>query len=251
MKYIFLFIILAIRLRSEAQIVNIENLRIVTDTTGWAGYIRLGITASKEVNSVVNILSDVQAQYKTKNDLYLIRGNTNFSRSGGTTFTENTFIHLRYNRKLSPWLRWEVFTQWQHNKITGINNRYLAGTGPRIKLMERKTFHSYFGTSIMYESEEETQIEGEFKTHNVVRSSNYLSLSYQPLPNIKLTSTAYFQPLPDLHNDYRFFMQSTLGMDITKKISFEFGYRYLYDSTPAPGIPNTTYAVENYLKWKF
>jgi hypothetical protein len=102
MKYIFLFIILAIRLRSEAQIVNIENLRIVTDTTGWAGYIRLGITASKEVNSVVNILSDVQAQYKTKNDLYLIRGNTNFSRSGGTTFTENNLHPPSVQSKTEP-----------------------------------------------------------------------------------------------------------------------------------------------------
>jgi hypothetical protein len=117
--------------------------------------------------------------------------------------------------------------------------------------MERKTFHSYFGASIMYESEEETQIEGEFKTHNVVRSSNYLSLSYQPLTNIKLTSTAYFQPLPDLHTDYRFFMQSTLGMDITKKLVLSSVTVICMTARPAPGIPNTTYAVENYLKWKF
>lgn len=238
-------------LHISAQIVNIENFRVHTDTTGWAGYIKLGISASKEVNEVLNILSDAQLQYKNKNDLYLLRGNTNFSKSGGTTFSENTFIHFRYNRKFNNWVRWEAFTQWQHNKITGIKNRFLVGSGPRIKILQSKIFYLYAGLALMYENEDEIQPDQTIKNYSLARSSNYLSFSLQITPTFKITHTSYYQPLLDNFIDYRLFSQSSLNFDITKKFGFECAYRYLHDNYPAPGIPTNTYFIENLIRFKF
>ena len=39
--------------------------------------------------------------------------------------TNNLLFHFRYNRKLSEAVRWEVFTQWQQNTITNIDQRFL------------------------------------------------------------------------------------------------------------------------------
>lgn len=250
-KITLIILIVCFQFKLEAQIVNIENQRIVTDSAGWAGYVQFGLTASKDVNTVVNILSDAQIQLKTKRNLYLFRANSNFSRSGEQTFADNTFVHFRFNRKLSPLIRWEIFSQWQHNKITGINNRYLAGTGPRFKLLQEKNANIYLGTAMMYEQEEENQYDNTVKTFQVTRLSNYVSMSLKVLPNVKFSTTAYYQPLVDQFNDYRFFAQTVVGLDITKKLSFEVAYKILYDSSPAPTIPSTTYAIENFLKWKF
>lgn len=250
-RLLFSFVVMLVCGGLQAQIVNMESQRIVTDTTGWAGDLKFGVTASKEVQNVLNLITDNQVQFKTRKDLYLLRLNSRILKSGNNTVTDNTFAHFRYNHKFSRLLRWEAFTQWQHNRITGIKRRYLVGTGPRFKIYETKGFNSYVGILGMYEYELEYGAGADSSPNSVLRSSNYTSFSWRILPNIKVVNTTYYQPRPDVLQDYRLYSQSSLEVGITKKLSFEFSTWIMYDSVPAPGVPKHTYAIENYLKWKF
>jgi hypothetical protein len=119
---------------ASAKNVNLETLRIQTDTTGWAWIIEVNINLSKNVDQVFSASAFAHLQYKNSKNLYLFLGDYSFLKGAQKKYTDNTFFHLRYNHKFSNLIRWEVFTQLQTNKITKIENRFLAGTGPRFKL---------------------------------------------------------------------------------------------------------------------
>lgn len=235
----------------SAQIANIESERIITDTTGWAGNIKIGLVITKDVNAVIQAVSEAHLQFKTVKSLFLLKASTNFTKAGGTTFVANNFLHLRHNYKLNSWLRWEEFTQLQNNKITGIDLRYLLGTGPRFKLYQSKSLALYLGNSIMYEYEREMDNENKQIINEHPRSSNYISLTYKPIDNLKIVHTSYFQTLFDFPDDHRINTQTDIEFKIYKKLSYTLSYKLLYDSKPAFKAPNTTYSFENYISWEF
>ena len=234
-----------------AQVANIESERIVTDTTGWAGSMKLGLTIDKEVSTVIEAIGEAHLQFKTVKSLFLLRANANFTKAGNTTFASNSFFHLRHNYKLNSWLRWEEFTQVQTNKVTGIELRYLLGTGPRFKLIQRPWISIYVGTAIMYEYEREVGPENIKIIHEQPRSSSYLSFTIQSNESFKWAQTVYYQTLYDFPEDHRFATQTDLEFKISKKLSYVLTYKMLYDTLPAFGIPNTTYSLESYLSLKF
>lgn len=235
----------------KGQIVNMEADRIINDSTGWAGSIKAGISIAKDVNSVTQVIGESHLQYKNKKSLFLLRANINYTDAGGQTFVSNNFLHFRHNYKLNAWLRWEEFTQLQQNKITGIDLRYLLGTGPRFKLFQTKKMNMYLGTAIMYEYEvEKTEGNKQIVRQNP-RSSNYISLTYHPNDNVKITHTTYYQTLYDFPKDHRLSSQTDFEFKISKKLSYTLSYRILFDSSPALNIPTTTYGFENYISWNF
>ncbi len=228
-----------------------EADRIVNDTAVWAGSIKAGLTVAKDVNSTTQFIGESHVQYKYKKSLFLIRANVNYTDAGGKTFVSNNFLHLRHNYKFNAWLRWEEFTQLQQNKITGIDLRYLLGTGPRFKLFQSKLMNMYLGTAIMYEYEIEKTEGNNQIIHENPRSSNYVSLTYHPNDNVKISHTTYYQTLYDFPKDHRISSQTDVELKISKKLSFTLSYRILYDTSPALNIPTTTYGFESYLGWNF
>jgi len=251
LKYHFLIAIILLSFRAHCQIVNMESDRIVNDTTGWAGTIKAGLSLAKDVATTNQFIGETHIQYKNKKSLYLIRANVNYTRAGGETFVSNNFLHLRHNYKLNTWLRWEEFTQFQQNKITGIDLRYLLGTGPRFKLFQVKTMNMYIGTAIMYEYEVEKTDGNKQIIHENPRSSNYISFTYHPNENVKISHTSYYQTLFDFPKDHRISSQTDIEFKISKKLVYTLSYRILYDTSPALGIPTTTYGLESYIGWSF
>src|SRR3954469_21991808 len=122
---------------SSAQlIVNVENSRIQSDTTGWKGDIGTSFSLTKNVQSLLNIAATLHLQYKTRKNMYLLLGNYNLMRSEEERLVNNMFYHVRYNRVLSPGVRWEAFTEWQQNSINNIDLRAVVGMGPRFTIHE-------------------------------------------------------------------------------------------------------------------
>jgi hypothetical protein len=76
-------------------------------------------------------------QYKTKNlkNYFLLLGNIDYSLANGEELSNSGLIHFRYNRKLNKKIRLEAFTQYQYNKILGIESRKLNGIGTRYKII--------------------------------------------------------------------------------------------------------------------
>ncbi len=233
----------------RSQIVNIESSRMQSDTVGWMGSAGTNFNFVKNTDKITQINLRAHIQYKGKKDLWLLLGHYGFLKGGNTKFIGYSFGHVRYNRKLNKWLRWEAFTQAQNNYITQIDRRYLVGTGPRFKIADTKVFHLYIASLLMYEYEKERTTPP--VTHNDLRNSSYISFTIKPTDNIEIISTTFFQPLLSNFSDYRILNESMFRAGMGKHFSFTVGYNYLNDRFPAGVAPKTTYVLDMGLQYDF
>ncbi len=223
---------------SYGQIVNMESQRYHTDTTGWAGTVGGDFALTNYGQKVYSINANAHLQYKTKKSLYLFLGGYGFLKGDNLSFVDNSFVHLRYNYKLTKILRWEAFTQLQQNAITKIQFRYLVGTGPRFKLLESQKIKLYLGILPMFEIEQELENPQQVRDW---RCSNYLSLTILFNKQTEFISTTYYQPVLFDIGDYRLFNQSSFNIKASKTISVAIKWNYQYDASPPAGVPADTY----------
>lgn len=232
-----------------AQILNVEALRKVTDTSGFSGAASLDFSLKRNVNEFVTIGTDVHLQYKMDKHLALFKNDLDFQKIEGEDFDNSFISHLRYNYRFHEKIAWEVFTQGQYNKVNLINFRGLLGTGPRFKLTTSEKYKFYLGTLMMYEYEEVddnvTPIQRDF------RGSGYLSFSLYPTENITLVSTTYYQPEVTDFSDYRISSQSSLLVALFTNFSLKSTYTFVFDSFPAVGIPNSQYEFTTGVAYTF
>jgi hypothetical protein len=234
--------------KAASQIVNIERARMVSDSTGWLGNAGIAVSVNKNKESVFSTDLDVQIQYKSKKSLYLALFNYGFLKGGGKKLIDYTFLHFRYNYKISKLLRWEAFVQIQNNVVSRIKSRYLLGSGPRFKLLSNKTFHLYAASLLMYEQEQELVVT---KLHQDLRSSNYISFSIFPHPSMEITSTSFFQPLIKKFSDYRILNQVSIKVKSGKHVGIKINWSYLNDKFPAAGIPSVNYTLTTGFDYDF
>ncbi|HYM94882.1 MAG TPA: DUF481 domain-containing protein, partial [Chitinophagaceae bacterium] len=234
---------------SYAQIVNVESARMQSDTTGWMGGANAGFSFNKSSQDVFSLNINAHLQYKTEKDLWLILGNYGYLKGGNRRFIYNRYMHLRYNRKLNPWLRWEVFTQIQKDLVTDINLRSLTGTGPRFKIVSTKKFHLYAASLLMYEIESEATTP--VIRHYDWRNSTYVSFTILPTENLEIISTTYFQPLLNYFNDYRLLNDVDVKVKASKRFSVSLQWNFIYDRFPAGTAPNTVYTFSSGFNYNF
>ena len=253
MKNIFSFccIYLLISIPAPSQIINAEGERMKTDTIGWKGSLGLDMTFIQNTEKIFGIDAEARLQYKTSNDrgLWLILGSYGFLKAGEEEHISNAYLHLRYNRKINHWLRWEFFGQFQNNAITQIDSRFLAGTGPRFKIIKWKHFRMYAGCLFMFEKEKEKTVP--VITHNDWRNSSYVSFTWTPKENIELISTTYYQPLLKQISDYRILNQIGFKINATPHFGMEIKLRYLHDRFPAGDSPRSPYSFSTGFAYDF
>lgn len=246
---LFIILLCLLTQSSTAQIiVNVENSRIQSDTTGWKGELGTSFSFQKNVRELLSINANAHVQYKTKKDLYLLLANYNLLKANGAELTSNMFYHFRYNRKLGNVVRWEAFTQWQQNKINNIELRALLGTGPRFKLHDSRRFKLFAGVLAMFEHETDTDPK---VRHNDVRSDNYLSVTYKPNDNFSATSTTFYMPLYRRIDDYRILNQVNITLKATTRLSIVTSWDYSFDSQPPIGTPKANYVISNGFSYAF
>lgn len=226
---------------SHAQIVNIESARMQSDTVGWMGSMGAAVSLAQNKIKIFQASVEAHLQYKTSNDkgLWLILGNHGFLKAGDSRLIADDLLHLRYNRKINDWMRWEFFAQYQNNEVTQIDSRVLVGTGPRFKLVKKNNFRLYAASLIMFEREKEKTVP--VIKHKDTRSSSYLSFTWLPKPYLEMISTTYYQPLVNRFSDYRIMNQLTFKIKATPHFSLALKWNYLHDSYPAGDAPKTTY----------
>jgi hypothetical protein len=224
-----------------AQVVNIESARMRSDTVGWTGKLGAAFALTQNTRKIFQAHLGAHLQYKTSSDkgLWLILGNFGLLKSSKDKLVSENLFHLRYNRKVNEWLRWEFFGQHQNNAITQIDSRILAGTGPRFKILKKEKFRMYAATLVMYEKEKERT--DPVVKHQDIRSSSYLSFSWEPQSNMALVSTTYFQPLFNKLSDHRILNTLTFTIDASRHFGMSVSWNYLFDRFPAGTAPKTNY----------
>lgn len=232
-----------------SQILNVESLRKVTDTSGISGSINVSLAIKRNVNDFIIFGSDIHLQYKMNDHLVLLKNDLRFLKIDNDDFSNNGITHLRYNYRFQERVRWEFFAQAQYNKIALIDFRGLLGTGPRFKLTTAEKYKFYLGTLAMYEYEE--LADGVTPINRDFRGSAYLSFSLYPTNRVTIVSTTYYQPLLSDFADYRISSESTLLVEIFSSLGLQVTYRFYYDAFPAIGIQNSQYDFSTGLTYTF
>jgi hypothetical protein len=232
-----------------SQVVNIESARMQSDTTGWMGSAGATFEFIKTTENVTQVNLRSHIQYKTQRDLWLILGHYGFLKGGPSKFVNHSFGHLRYNRKLNKWLRWEVFTQAQNNYVTMIESRWLFGTGPRFKIADTRSFHLYVACLFMYEYEKERIVPHVF--HNDIRNSSYVSFTIRAGESTEIISTTFYQPLLKKMSDFRILNEAVLKVRTGKHLAMTVEWNYLHDRFPAANAPGITYDLGIGIQYDF
>ena len=249
MRYILCAGFVLMSIFSFSQIVNIETQRLHSDTTGWFGKIQTGFALQQNVTRVLNITAGANVEYKSLKDLYIILANYNLLRANGQSFNNNVFTHLRYRHNFTEKFSWEVFTQVQNNNVTGIDLRFLAGTGPRFKVINSPKITFYAASAVMYEYEKE--LTKPPVVHNDLRNSTYLSLSWKSSDDAELSGTLFYQPLFKNFSNYRLLNEINISYKIFRQLSLTAGWHYLFDTRPAAGTPKLNYSISNGFEFEF
>ena len=250
MKNLYLSGLLCFIIQSAlTQVINIEDQRIKTDTTGWAGSGEASVYLNKNNDFVLSFLTNLHIQYKTKKSLFLLLTDVaSVSVNEQEHFVNSGFQHFRYNYKITDRFVWEAFVQGQYNEPLAIEWRLLSGTGPRYKVIGTDKFRLYLAALYMYEREKNTGVEF---IQNNNRLSSYVSFTITPKENYSIVSTTYYQPKFDNFSDRRVSTSIDIKSYLTKKLYLKMNYNMLDDSVPADGVVQTIYELTAGLGLKF
>jgi hypothetical protein len=250
-RFIVISFFIFLCFKTKAQIINIEDKRIrgTKDSVHWYGHINFGASLNKIRETVLQLQTDMQLEYRWKKNIVLSLSNYRLVQAGNKAFVNAGFQHLRYNYKIKNHFTWEAFGQIQQNQIQLIRLRSLLGTGLRYRLFrkhEGKT-RAYLGLAFMYEH-------NDFKNNQSVdyeRLSNYFSLTFRPKKTFLFQHTTYMQPALWHFDQWRWSSESDVEFSLNTHLSFRVAFDMSYDATLPPDIPRYTYNWSNGLKWVF
>lgn len=245
----FLFLSLVTAQFASAQIVNIEKERLRNqDSARFVG--KIAATAQLIENKGLSIFTDVNPhiQWKKNRHLILLIGQWEYLSALSNTVNHGGYAHLRYNYRLKPLLKWEFFTQIQYNRVWNMPWRYLAGTGPRLKCIDREAMQVYLGPLYLFEWQRSQLDEIDRYMH---RLSAYMSWNTHWKSLLRFAGTIYYQPRLNVWTDYRISGQTELQISMNKHLSLEQKTTWIFDETGFIGIPHRNYRMSLGFSYRF
>ncbi|MFK7808054.1 MAG: DUF481 domain-containing protein [Saprospiraceae bacterium] len=235
-----------------SQIVNIEKKRgSVADSVFWNGDIRLGAALIQNSKRIINVHSVLRIDHVRYRHSFMSLSNYRLGRVDKEDFLNSGFQHFRYNYRMSKRWTWEAFTQLQYDEQIALEMRWLLGSGPRVALILQEKNQAYLGALYMYEYNEEKTLDDDIRIIRDHRLSTYLNLHFQPLEQLSINSTTYYQPVINDLVDLRLSTETSLEMKITERLVYNTVFTLVYDTDPPPNITKTIYSFRNGLRLTF
>jgi hypothetical protein len=235
----------------QAQIVNIEDKRRQLDTIGWAGQLDLSGQLTQNTRKVLALSAALRLDGQMEKHNYLLLGNYNLALVDDDRFLNDGFGHLRFGRTLTQRWTLEAFGQLQYNRRLRIGLRGLLGAGPRIQLFSGDK--GEVTTALLYMFEYNELNEGDIYRRDH-RLSAYLSMRWQPAPQLSFHTTTYYQPLLTAWADRRFSTINTLVLAVSEHLRLTSSFSLVFDgllARLAENVPSTTYQWKNGLRIQF
>jgi hypothetical protein len=249
MKISVLIVLLTCVMAASAQVVNIEEYRIRTDSSGWSGSADAAGYINKNSDLVYSIITNIQLQYKYKRTLWWMLSDLETVQANEQeAFVNAGFQHFRFNYKITDRWVWEAFVQGQFNGPLGVEWKVLSGTGPRYKVIQTEKFRMYAAALYMQETERNTDAT---ETIYFNRMSSYVSLTWEPRENSRFSNTTYFQPVLNDFADYRISSNTSLKAFLSKVLYLELEYSLLFDTRPPFEVPTTVYNLKSGIGLEF
>lgn len=248
-RFIHFLLLLFLFNSLSAQIVNIENLRLMErKKNGFAGNIEVSFNFTKNTRYITQLGNRNRIYYLRENDAFMLLTDLNYVGSNKQQLVNNGFQHLRYSYHLKKhaYITPEAFQQTQYNAIQLINLRLLLGAGARTNAINKDSVNLSIGTFLM--GEYEKQADRVINRH--IRYSLFISFDYQFNKNTGLNLITYYQPDLLDPDDYRLSNETGFRIKITTKLRYKLVYNLTYDKYPPAGVPQTMYFINNVLNYE-
>jgi len=225
---------------AHGRVVNVQSLIRPDMPQGLQG--EVGGSVNYRTGNIDLLMgkTSLLASYRSGDHVLISSSLGELGVKSGEDFLERVFSHLRYQWILNDWLTWETFGQIATDRFKRLKLRGLAGTGPRLSLVQGPAVSAAVGLAYMFEAEElgtsATLVDSGAKDE-AHRLSSYLTARFMLSPDIGLINTAYYQPrFDDLSDDWRVLNQLDVSLKLSAKFSFVVGYQVSYDTAPPEGI---------------
>jgi hypothetical protein len=245
---IVLYAVLSLATPAAAQIIN--TLRGFGDEEGWAGRVEALLAAADGSADYFEFDLGAAVQYRAGRNRVRLLAQRMRRESRGEKIADNTLGHLRHNYDLSGPLATVAFVQGQQNPFRRIEERFLAGAGLRVDVIERDHVDMLIGAVYMREHEQITSVPAD-SVVNRNRASVYASILGKPRESVQLDLAAFYQPVIGEIDDQRAFVAAAVRVDIVGGLYFTFAYTLVHDSLPPPGVPETDQYLRSGLGFQF
>ncbi|WP_114752654.1 DUF481 domain-containing protein [Pleomorphovibrio marinus] len=246
----------------QAQILNIENLRMKKDT---ARTFMVKTTAglnmfnrSAGVDDPVNLFGynlDVNALYYPNEHAYVLVSKLDYLRINENDFLNFGFAHMRMNLFRDKKVNYEIFTQYSFDNFRGLDPRLLAGGSFRINLIDNQKTRLILGLGGFYEWETwRHPYEEQIVEIDLVKSSNYLSFRATLNEYVDINTVNYYQVGYDpMISDFRHRISSStvLNTKISDWLSFTNTFEINYENRPVVPITNLIFSFRTGLSFDF
>ena len=171
-------------------------------------------------------------------------------------FINKGIIHFRRTWSLDKNLSIEGFLQKEFNDFIRLRDRNLAGSGLRIRLLESKNSENnesiltiYAGLGLMWEREQIKDIQN--TTTDLMRSTNYFVLKWEPDDRILVQTTTYFQLDLRRFSDHRMLSDTGLTFNLSGKLAVIIKLNMRYDNEPPTDVKYFDLELTNGLSYQF
>jgi len=231
----------------NAQVINIEGKRFLKDTNGFVGRGDFNFNVTQNTQQIINFGINFHTQYRHNRHKILAISDLATIKAGNQDYVNSGFQHLRYAYKFFVRVSMESFVQAQFNRVLLLDYRYLAGIGPRIRIIKRSQYKLYTGVMYMFEHQSQA-FETIIQTNH--RMSSYLTFNIG-LSKFDFSSTTFYQPVLNDFGNYRIASDNNLDIGINNHFNLKIGLNLLYDTRQPPGIPPVVYVFRNGISFRF
>ena len=210
----------------ESQIVDIETSR-KEDLVGTKISLNLGFDGSSGTVDRTNY--SIGTRFDFNNEVWNRFLIFNYSRreKDERINEDNTFLHLRFARKLSSIIAAEFFIQTNEKPLEKIEERNLIGIGLRLSPIKNLRL----GVGLFDENEKRINLD----ERNTVRANTYLNYLFNISNNTSINTLIYFQPDVEDFSEIRSLLRLSLKVKATDNFFININYEYVHDSSPPIG----------------
>ncbi|MDC0071243.1 DUF481 domain-containing protein [Rhodobiaceae bacterium] len=224
-KIFFLFFIFTYPHTASSQIVNMESSR-KENLIGSHLQINVGLNGSSGTVDRTNYSLEGRVDINSNDWQRFAIFSYKREEKDDSITSNNTFMHLRGVRKLSPLVAIEGFIQLSEKPLQKIKRRELIGAG--IRLSPYKSIK--IGLGLFNENEERILSEA----RETVRINSYLTNSFNISESASFDTTLYIQPDVEDFSEIRSYLVLGLRLKISERFSSIITYENTYDSSPPP-----------------
>ncbi|MFL2820689.1 MAG: DUF481 domain-containing protein [Alphaproteobacteria bacterium] len=210
----------------ESQIVDIETSR-KEDLVGTKISLNLGFDGSSGTVDRTNY--SIGTRFDFNNEVWNRFLIFNYSRreKDERINEDNTFLHLRFARKISSIIAAEFFIQTNEKPLEKIEERNLIGIGLRLSPIKNLRL----GVGLFDENEKRINLD----ERNTVRANTYLNYLFNISNNTSINTLIYFQPDVEDFSEIRSLLRLSLKVKATDNFFININYEYVHDSSPPIG----------------